>query len=45
MVLPGQALKEGSVDDQLGCGVEVLHGRLTALQGVGDQGRAGADDA
>ena len=45
MALPGPALKQGAVDDQLGRGVQVLHRRYRGLEGLGDQGRAGADDA
>ena len=42
---PGPALKQGTVDDQLGRGVQVLHRRHRGLEGLGDQGRVGADDA
>ena len=42
---PGPALKQGTVDDQLGRGVQVLHRWNTAVQAWGDQGRVGADDA
>ena len=45
VVLPGPALKQGAVDDQLGRGVQVLHRWNTAVQACGDQGRVGADDA
>ena len=45
MTLPGPALQEGAVDDQLGRGVQVLHRWNTAVQACGDQGRVGADDA
>ena len=44
-VLPGPALKQGAVDDQLGGGVQVLHDWYLVAEGVGDQGRVGADDA
>jgi hypothetical protein len=43
-VLPGPALKEGAVHDQLGRGGQVLHRRHTASQGLGDQGHVGGDD-
>ena len=42
---PGPALKQGTVDDQLGRGVQVLHDWYLVAEGVGDQGRVGADDA
>ena len=42
MISPGPALKWGAVDDQLGCGVEVLHRRHVLLKSPGDQGRVGA---
>ena len=42
---PGPALKQGTVDDQLGRGVQVLHRWNTAVQAGGDQGRVGTDDA
>ena len=45
MVFPGPALQEGAVDDQLGRGVQILHRRYTGLEGRGDQGRVGGDDA
>lgn len=45
VVLPGPALKQGAVDDQLGRGVQVLHNWYLVTEGVGDQGRVGADDA
>lgn len=45
VVLPGPALKQGAVDDQLSRGVQILHRRYTGLEGLGDQGRVGADDA
>ena len=45
MVFPGPALQEGAVDDQLGRGVQILHRRHTGLEGLGDQGRVGGDDA
>ena len=45
MVLPGPALKQGAVDDQLHGGVQVLHRWHIAVQARGDQGRVGADDA
>ena len=45
VVLPGPALKQGAVDDQLGRGVQVLHRWNTAVQACGNQGRVGADDA
>ena len=45
VVLPGPALKQGAVDDQLSRGVQVLHRRYRDLEGLGDQGRVGADDA
>ena len=44
MALPGPALKQGAVDDQLGGGVQVLHDWHLVTEGVGDQGRVGADD-
>ena len=40
--LPGPALKQGAVDDQLGRGVQVLHRRHAAFQTGGDLGRVGA---
>ena len=43
-VLPGSALKQGAVDDRLGGGVQVLHDWYLVAEGVGDQGRVGADD-
>ena len=36
---------QGAVDDQLGGGVQVLHRRYGGLEGVGDQGRVGADES
>ena len=45
MALPGPALKQGAVDDQPGGGVQVLHDWHLVTEGVGDQGRVGADDA
>lgn len=36
MVLPEPALKEGTIHDQLGRGVEVLHSRRNALECVVD---------
>ena len=45
MTLPGPALQEGAVDDQLSRGIQILHRRYTGLEGRGDQGRVGADDA
>ena len=45
MVFPGPALQEGAVDDQLGRGVQILHCRYVLLEGLGDQGRVGGDDA
>ena len=44
VVGPGPALKQGAVDDQLGGGVQVLHDWHLVTEGVGDQGRVGADD-
>ena len=43
MVLPGPALKEGAVHDQLGCGIEVPYGRDVLLEYLGDQGRIGGE--
>ena len=37
VVLPGPALKEGAIDDQLGGGVQVLHRRRAAFQAGGDK--------
>lgn len=37
VVLPGPALKEGTIDDQLGGGVQVLHRRHAAFQAGGDK--------
>ena len=45
MVFPGPALQEGAVDDQLGCGVQVLHRRHRRLEGPSDQRSVGTDDA
>ena len=45
MALAGPALKQGAVDDRLGGGVQVLHDWHLVTEGVGDQGRVGADDA
>ena len=44
MTLPGPALQEGAVDDQLGRGIQILHRWNTAVQAGGDQGRVGGDD-
>ena len=44
MISPGPALQEGAVDDQLGRGIQILHRRHVLLEGLGDQGRVGADD-
>ena len=45
MALAGPALKQSAVDDRLGRGVQVLHNWYLVTEGVGDQGRVGADDA
>ena len=45
MISPGPALQEGAVDDQLGRGVQILHCRHVLLEGLGDQGRVGGDNA
>ena len=37
-VLPGPALKQGAVDDQLGGGVQVLHDWYLVAEGAGYQG-------
>ena len=42
---PGPAPKEGAVNDQLGCWVEVLHDEDLVIEGGGDQWRVGGDDA
>ena len=42
VVLPGPALKQGAVDDQLGRGSQILHRRHVLLKSPGDQGRVGA---
>ena len=44
MTLPGPALQEGAVDDQLGRGIQILHDWHLITEGVGDQGRVGGDD-
>ena len=42
-VLPGPALKQGAVDDQLGRGVQVLHDWYLVAEGAGYQGCAGTN--
>ena len=43
MILPGPALKEGAVHDQLGRGVQVLHSWYLVAEGGGYQGRVGTN--
>ena len=45
MTLPGPALQQGAVHNQLGGGVQVLHDWHLVAEGVGDQGRVGGDDS
>ena len=42
-VLPGPALKQGAVDDQLGRGVQVLHDWYLVAEGAGCQGCVGTN--
>ena len=42
-VLPGPALKQGAVDDQLGRGVQVLHDWYLVAEGAGYQGCVGTN--